>query len=445
MIENHSPSEAFVGRSEILEKIAEALLPTVPSIHDESFPKTKSFALCGPGGIGKTEVAINYIKHYQNSYNAIFWVSAENPTKLEEGFSKISVALGIEDEEDAKDQVLSTVMVKGWLANPHPEYPTSLPKDLDPMVRNRNVIQAMNWLIVFDNLQIPEDLHDFWPEHGQGSVLITSRDPSTKYINGITSGMDLAEFSTKDAAELLLKLTGSGSDAGEVPQDAMDVARRLGGFPLGLLQMAGVIRRNDFTFAEFLRRYEEKRMKELHSQLGHVGMLSPHYRHTLASVWALETLEKEASSLLDVLSLLDPDSVSEDLLIHGVSQIELLHYPRTVEAYEAARVSLTKQSLIKRDREKKSLQVHRLIQDAARARMSPKRLFDVFSCTVVLLSAAWPYFGISDRHNTSRWPRCESLLPGIVQLYDLYTSFVAPEGIFLAELRFAQLMTDTAW
>lgn len=69
----------------------------------------------------------------------------------------------------------------------------------------------------------------------------------------------------------------------------MDVAEHLGGFPLAITQMAGVITRLDLTFAEFLRTYdeEESRAELLGLQLEHPSHRAG-YEHTIASAWAIE-------------------------------------------------------------------------------------------------------------------------------------------------------------
>lgn len=49
----------------------------------------KSFLLYGLGGIGKTQLALEYCYQYVDQFDAIFWVSAETQDKLFQDFGTI--------------------------------------------------------------------------------------------------------------------------------------------------------------------------------------------------------------------------------------------------------------------------------------------------------------------------------------------------------------------
>ena len=427
-------NKVFFGRSDILERLETALIPPCEEDEDHDPRELRTFSLCGLGGIGKSEIAAEFMFSNKGKFDAVFWLQADEPTKLREGFSEIAISLDLEDAADAKDQIASTNLVKGWLADPLK----------DPEAPVQDAARA-KWLLIFDNVDNPEDLDEFWPQFGQGSVLITSRDPLAKTnLYATTSGIDLTPFSDEDAANFLLKLTDTeGSPEGSVPKDALAVAHRLGGLPLGLIQMAGVINRQDYTFEEFLRRYEEKSLPELHKL--QIGRQTKGYAHTIASVWALERLSRETSSLLDVISLLDPDGIPEQILTQGAGDISLEAYPKIDKDYEEARADLTKRSLVTRNKKEHELRIHRLTQDAARAKMDPKYLEMVFNATIMLVSAAWPWAKLNQRHSTVRWSTCEALIPSVLRLHELYSSFVLPNNLFKAELYFACILTDAAW
>ena len=191
--------------------------------------------------------------------------------------------------------------------------------------------------------------------------------------------------------------------------------------------MAGVINRKDYTFEEFLKRYEENSLPEIHKL--QIGWTSKSYTHTIASVWALERLAIETSCLLDVISLLDPDGIKESILTEGALLTNLESYPKAAVSYQEARADLTKRSLVTRNKNEQELRIHRLTQDARRAKMSPGYLNVVFNATVLLLSAAWPDVTLTQRHNNARWPVCEALIPSILRLQELYLSFVLPGDI----------------
>lgn len=121
----HSRNRAFFGRSEILQSIRATLWPKQEDeVLPDSDPNLSMFALCGPGGIGKTQVATEFVHTAKNRYDAIFWLQADQHSKLSQGYTNIAIKLGlvIEDSTDARDPVVVQELVKGWLSNPVKTY-----------------------------------------------------------------------------------------------------------------------------------------------------------------------------------------------------------------------------------------------------------------------------------------------------------------------------------
>jgi hypothetical protein len=127
--------------------------------------------LHGLGGIGKTQLAIEYIRRHKEKYTAIFWVNANDEDSLKLSFRdiaqqalkdhpSISVLASVDLEGDL-DQVVHAV--KAWL-------------DLQENTR---------WLMIYDNYDNPKipsnlnssalDLRRFLSGSDHGSVIITTR------------------------------------------------------------------------------------------------------------------------------------------------------------------------------------------------------------------------------------------------------------------------------
>ena len=367
----------FYGRQDILQAIDETFFPSSSKAMDEGLQTETdaaiTFAICGPGGMGKTQVAAEYFFSRKSKFDAMFWIHADQSIKLAEGFSRIAIELGLvsEDSVDARDQVITRELVKEWLANP---------PQVSPISPEREGTLQTIWMIIIDNIDTPEALDDYWPLNGPGCVLLTSRDPLAKnslYL--ATSGIDLPPFDIEDSSRFLLKLT-------KKEDDSSGVARRLGGLPLAMTQMAGVIIRRDLTFSEFLETYDEE---ESHAELFATSSLKRSqsgYLHTLASVWALESL-RHGATLLDVCSLLDADGIQEYVLTSYPDSAPSTSYPRTSSTYQKARTELLQSSLISRDRSSQKILVHRMIQDAARARMTPSHFETTFATSLTLVDS----------------------------------------------------------
>ena len=440
----------FFNRERIKDRLEDSLIPSlgprsaiVRQIGDDSSgankeKSLKTFALCGAGGLGKTQVALEFAHAHTDVYDAIFWIHCDSYAKLEESFNRVAIELGLvlEESSEARDQVVTRNMVRGWLAKPLKSY-RRLEKG-DP--------QEAKWLLIFDNADDPNLLTDFWPVDGSvGSVIITSRDPVAKTkFSAIGFAADMLPFSVEEGAEYLLRLTWREDDPKE-QEFSEQVVRRLAGLPLALTQMAGAIVRRDISFEEFLKNLEKEPMKRelFKSGMDYVSRYTA-YPYTLATVWSLKDLEY-SSDLLDILALLDSDGVPELLLTQKIESSSLLEFQVSEEAYEKARTELLELSLVSRDRSGKRLVLHRTLQDVVQMKMTDERFSFMFGVTVKLASNSWSYIGL-DRHRVAKWKRCEIVFPHVVQLKHIFKTVVTPRRLKIdAELVLARLLNDAGW
>jgi hypothetical protein len=438
-----SQNRDFVGRRTILEALENALVSPAEhrSVSDSSGEEThlRTFALCGSGGMGKTQIATEFVHRIKAKFDAVFWVRADEPSKIAQSFSRSAVSLGLIDADsmDARDQVLARDAVLGWLANPLKEY-----KQLDDQRS-----EEASWFLVFDNVDNPDILDDYWPADSAGSVLITSRDPLAKsYFYSRSDGIALPPLDNSEATKLLLNLTGRRRLTVDERKAATAVAEILGGLPLAITQMAGVIARSDWSFSEFLELYQkESAQTDLFGlQLG-PSRARAGDEHTIASVWALQNLQKESAVLLNASSVLDPDGIPEYILEDNPAGKLWEGYPSDSASYQRARTELLQCSLITRQQDTKRIFIHRLIQDAVRAKMSDEQFDVTFSSTLSLLSAVWPYEEFSFGNEIYRWARCEEISPHVFKMQKLFPRFHPPRQLSAFSLEGPKLLLDAAW
>ncbi|KAI0447529.1 hypothetical protein F4803DRAFT_573382 [Xylaria telfairii] len=450
----HDRGRIFFRRQDILDAMRDALLPVAKAYRDG--PDLKQFALCGLGGIGKTEIALEFALRFKDSFDAIFWVQADETAKLDRCFQDMSVKLGLETAAEAQSQVVSRSVLKGWLANPT-KGDLVTDADVNPAT---SLNKDASWLIIFDNADDPTLLGDYWPD-GPGSVLVTSRDPLAKTLFSTRSlGVDLGPLSDEDGGALLLQLTGSDDSPEEEAESiARSISHGFAGLPLALTQMAGIIRRNDLSLSEFLSLYqEEEERTALYSSKFNTGATV--YQHSIATVWAFEKLSEEAKVLLRAASFLDPDMMQESILFDAVSAL-IADNSFSKSQFSAARTELLQTSLFKRDKGKNELSeyrvsVHRLVQDAVLATMAGTDADATIAVLVNILWQIWPpTLGPPTKpipflqknaklqhYQVSRYPQCASLYPHIIALkqrWKLTTSCTVQ-----TKTQFAALMTDGA-
>lgn len=428
------PSRNFFGRDFALNAIETALCPwrTDAGLNAEPLAFPRTFAIHAPGGMGKTQVAAQFVAKHRNEFDAIFWVHADDVSKLSQDFKTIAIKLGLisEDSVDANDLVFMREIVKRWLVTPL--------KDLSDDPKDEPT--KATWLLVFDGVEDPDVLNEFWPYDGPGSVLITSRSPFSW-----TTSLPLKPFTSDEATEFLLKITRREASE-EARKAVIEVTRRLGGLPLALTQMAGVILHKQLSFSEFLDSYNERRSQQELLQLsaGELITRSSDYEHTVASVWAFDNLS-HGQGLLNVVSMLDPDGILESLLTTKPGPIDLPSFPQSLEDYRLARNELLTCSLVTGNRSERKLFIHRLVQDVARARMTQVEFRANFMTCVKLISSMWPFEPFAWRHSVARWTMCEDLVPHVSRLKDLFPQ-VAPSSTFSDDdYRFAKLLTDAGW
>ncbi|CZR65067.1 uncharacterized protein PAC_14967 [Phialocephala subalpina] len=450
---SHIRNHEFFGRQDVLRKMEDALLPRSSTKRHGAHDELRTFGLCGLGGVGKTEVAVRFMFDHRDDFDAIFWVQADEAAKLAEDFCQIALELGLEDPGTVQNKAVSRDLVKKWLTWPlkHNRRP-SMPSIHD---------EFASWLLILDNVDEPEILKEYWPFEGSGSILVTSRDPLAKgRAFRMTSGHTLKPFEERESAEFLVGLTQNDSDDdddddddgreqhprhhGAVPSEAISVAQRLGGLPLALTQMAGIINFKRLSYKDFLSQYDQgQRVKELHAL--RLGIQDTTYKHTLSSVWALDRLSRGALALLEVISLVDPDRIPEDILTGGEFKRPIEGYLQDTGEYHEARAELVKSSLITRNKQQEFVRVHRLTQDGVRAEMDGTHLETAFDTTVSLIVAVWPFVSMEWRHGTSRWEKCEACFPHVLRLKNFYLREIIPENIFKAGINFAKLLNDVGW
>jgi len=187
----------FTGRDEIIEKVRTGL------VGERRAPVR---VLYGQGGVGKTQVALEYAHRFAGQYDLVWWVDAEQGEQVPARYAELAARVDV-----AKPEAGAEINARYAL-----EY-----------LRTHD-----RWLIVLDNAEDPKQLRSWLPE-GPGHVLITARNPAwSKVVPGLALGV----FSR---AESLAYLNGQLPTLSGETADAL--ADALGDLPLALAQAAGAL------------------------------------------------------------------------------------------------------------------------------------------------------------------------------------------------------------
>jgi hypothetical protein len=105
----HSKNTMFYGRDEYLQELKTHLNDRIPEESDS----LRSVALTGMGGVGKTQIALEYAYRYRDLFSHQFWLYAENEVSLAESFASIATALGCSHRSGNLQKNIE--IVRDWL------------------------------------------------------------------------------------------------------------------------------------------------------------------------------------------------------------------------------------------------------------------------------------------------------------------------------------------
>lgn len=370
----------FIGRDETLQTLHAAFNPDGPAL-------TQALAICGLGGIGKTQTAIEYAYRYRDEYQTIFWVRADTRELLIADFASLAGLLGLPEKND-QDQGHAVVAVKRWLS------------------------KQSRWLLVLDNVEDLETASDFIPETINGHLLLTTRAQSTGQI---AQQVRLEKLSLENGIVLLLRRSKSLSNSAPLDDTsytywskARAIAEIMDGLPLALDQAAAYIEETGCGLAGYVERYQQRRIALLRRR----GGLRPQHPESIVATWSLsfekiEQMYPAAAELLQLCAFLHPDAIAEKILTEGARELtEHLHLLAT-DPFELdnAIEALTTFSLLRRDSDQHILMLHRLVQIVLREQMNEETLRLWAERTVRVVDRAFPAVSFTT------WPDCQQCLP----------------------------------
>ena len=169
--------------------------------------------LHGLGGIGKTQLAIQYAYIHQEDYTSVWWVNASTTQTLSRGFLGIAQQLlsyhakkttgGLKPDNA---QIAAALGLPPDVVDQNGKLTTST--DITEIVVNA-IIEWFaaednnQWLLIIDNYDdMSVNIYDFLHPNSSGSILITSRSRDTRRIG---KALEVQEVTQDEALEILRK------------------------------------------------------------------------------------------------------------------------------------------------------------------------------------------------------------------------------------------------
>jgi DNA-binding SARP family transcriptional activator len=349
----------FTGRDRELDAIDGALGVADRAVVTQAFT--------GLGGVGKSQLAVRYVRQRADDYDVVAWIRAEDGGTMD--LSELAAELGLPVAQ------------------------------LTPAERAGAAVRWLSgcderWLLVLDNVAAPEQLLDRYPSAGNGRIIVTTRD---RRLAQFGPELRVDVFDEATGVEYLLATSGRAEDR----DSATRLARALGFLPLALSH-AGAYCAAGTSFADYL---------ELLGALPAAGLFDSHpetsYAQSVGSTWqiSIQAAERQARLAHQVLAMaahLAPDAIPrvlfEVLLDDASSAIarkplldafNVLHRLSLVEVHDDA------------------VSVHRLLQKVIRDDPVVRTDKAVVLNTLAAVSAAFP----TDHDRPEIWPQTERLVP----------------------------------
>ncbi|MER7349269.1 FxSxx-COOH system tetratricopeptide repeat protein [Streptomyces aurantiacus] len=366
----------FTGREDLLLKLERDLGqgPTAVLPH----------ALHGMGGVGKSQLALEYVYRNASRYDIVWWIPAERPTQIAQALVELAQRLSLPVTGEAN---------------------TAVPAVLEALRTGR---PYGNWLLVFDNAESPESVQGYFPTTPGsgpiGSILVTSRNPQW---NTLAHPLEVDVFKREESIHLLQRRNP------DLPEsDADQLAAVLGDLPLAVEQASAWRAETGMPASEYLRLFEEKRAELM--------TVSPptHYEETVATAWnvSLDHLESKnaaALQLLQVCSSFAPEPISRPLFSGAPVEPIAPDLDRALtDPLRLGRAirEINRYSLAKIDHRTNSISMHRLVQAVLIARMTQEQRDRMQHGAHLLLAANTP----RNPQDPAHWPRFAELYPHVL-------------------------------
>ncbi|KAJ3796988.1 hypothetical protein GGU11DRAFT_828233 [Lentinula aff. detonsa] len=292
------PTNTFTGREEALTKLEGFFDP------GRSAERTKVFLLYGLGGVGKTQLALEFASRFmqRSIFSVIFFITADQEDSIQRSYLDIA-----KNSKDKNPQNWEGGL--NWLK-----------------------AHKKNWLVVIDNADDPKiPFEKYLPSCYHGNVIITSRNPDLEVYSN--QSLELKGMPAEEGIQLLAKyaMKGMKEIRDEEQEKAAEIAKELHYFPLALVH-AGAYINNQHSLSQDLSGYLDRlRKQKQREQLLNNGprQSKDGYFQSVYETWKIswEQLSPDSQTFLGLLAHLHYENIPHELFKRAARNLDMAESP----------------------------------------------------------------------------------------------------------------------
>jgi len=396
----------FTGRDQDLKDIREELRTGSSA----AVPLT----IQGLGGVGKTQVALEYAHRYKTDYDAIWWMGCGQSQYVDASLTDLGQRL--------RDEFAADLPTEGGV--------TEVAQQVLQLLSQGVTVER--WLLVYDNAEDIDYLTELLPS-ASGHVLITSREEGWKdkgkYI-------ELGKFNREESIRYLRRRTPSITNA-----EADEVAGVLGDMPVAVAASGALLDAAKMNVPDYLWQLQQKPVRTFPEDDPLSQLPAAVAQAIELSLDHLQQRSAAAARLLELCSVMATD-ISLELIYTKATADRLRGLDSTISE-RAMVIRLGRQidqlALIKLDNAARQIQVHGVVRSVVSERMSEKDLAAARRDVHQLLVAARPEEDVDDPQT---WPRYRMIWPHLTPSEAMWSTEEPVRQLLIDRVRYLRQRDD---
>jgi len=267
-------NDYFTGREETLAQLYESLQT------EQGAALTQ--VIKGLGGIGKTQIAVEYAYRHHTKYDIVWWVNAETEVTIQSAFALLTEKLGLPEMNAQEQEIKVRAALKYLNQNP-------------------------DWLLIFDNVKSEDTIYPYRPQHKQGHVIITTRNQS---LQSAGKSISIDTWTDEEAQQFVKTRTDNANE-----NDINALCKVLGNLPLAMEQAVAYIVASGLTISDYIELLNNNQQKYLSTS----SIPKEEYNETVVTTWTLAIQKIQESmpgaiALLNMCAFMAPDHIPLNLI-----------------------------------------------------------------------------------------------------------------------------------